>query len=81
VEVEMPAGSLELPLPDDTEAMIVESNEIVEAAIKNINSESLKQAIKGQYCYYRLEVLLLNKGAAVSIIIWKCCLFGSVVIV
>jgi hypothetical protein len=34
VEVEMPANSPELPLPEDTEAMIAKAKEMVEAAVK-----------------------------------------------
>jgi len=34
VQVEMPAGSPELPLPEDTEAMIAKAKEMVEAAVK-----------------------------------------------
>jgi hypothetical protein len=34
VEVEMPAGSPELPLPEDTEGMIAKAKEMVEAAVK-----------------------------------------------
>ena len=39
VEIEMPAGSPELPLPEDTEAMISKAKEIVEAATKGTNGE------------------------------------------
>lgn len=34
VEVEMPAGLPELPLPEDTEAMIAKAKEMVEAAVR-----------------------------------------------
>lgn len=34
VEVEMPAGSPDLPLPEDTEAMIATAKQMVEAAVK-----------------------------------------------
>ncbi|CZS99994.1 related to APSES transcription factor [Rhynchosporium graminicola] len=34
VEVEMPVGYAELPLPEDTEAMIAKAKEMVEAAVK-----------------------------------------------
>jgi hypothetical protein len=34
VEVEMPAGFADLPLPEDTEAMIAKAKEMVEAAVK-----------------------------------------------
>lgn len=34
VEVEMPAGFAELPLPEDTEAMIAKAKEMVDAAVK-----------------------------------------------
>lgn len=37
VEVEMPAGSPELPLPEDTAAMIEKAKEMVEAAVKGQN--------------------------------------------
>lgn len=37
VEVEMPAGSPELPLPEDTEAMIAKAKEMVEAAVAGSN--------------------------------------------
>ena len=43
VEVEMPAGSPELPLPEDTEAMIAKAKEMVEAATKGTNGESSKK--------------------------------------
>ncbi|KAE8448595.1 hypothetical protein EG329_009020 [Mollisiaceae sp. DMI_Dod_QoI] len=39
VEVEMPAGSPELPLPEDTAAMIEKAKEMVEAAVKSQNSD------------------------------------------
>jgi hypothetical protein len=42
VEVEMPVGSPELPLPEDTEAMISKAKEMVEAAAKGANIESSK---------------------------------------
>ncbi|KAJ8060484.1 hypothetical protein OCU04_010806 [Sclerotinia nivalis] len=35
VQVEMPAGSPDLPLPEDTEAMIAKAKEMVEAAVKH----------------------------------------------
>lgn len=35
VEVEMPAGSPELPMPEDTEAMISKAKEMVEAAMES----------------------------------------------
>jgi hypothetical protein len=38
VEVEMPAGSPELPLPEDTEAMIAEAKRMVEEATKSSNA-------------------------------------------
>ncbi|TVY45995.1 Bouquet formation protein [Lachnellula occidentalis] len=34
VEIEMPAGFADLPLPEDTEAMIAKAKEMVEAAVK-----------------------------------------------
>jgi hypothetical protein len=37
VEVEMPAGSPELPLPEDTAAMIAKAKEMVDAAVKGQN--------------------------------------------
>lgn len=43
VEVEIPAGLPELPLPEDTEAMIAKAKEMVEAATKNTNGESSNQ--------------------------------------
>ncbi|KAL2066358.1 hypothetical protein VTL71DRAFT_2429 [Oculimacula yallundae] len=39
VEVEMPVGYAELPLPEDTEAMIAKAKEMVEAAVKAQNEE------------------------------------------
>ncbi|OBT57548.1 hypothetical protein VE04_02962 [Pseudogymnoascus sp. 24MN13] len=42
VEVEMPAGFAELPLPEDTEAMIAKAKEMVEAAVKA--DEAAKEA-------------------------------------
>jgi hypothetical protein len=52
VEVEMPAGSPELPLPEDTEAMIAEAKKMVEAAIAGshgsevVNSKKLKRKVE-----------------------------------
>jgi hypothetical protein len=49
VEVEMPAGSPEVPLPEDTEAIIAKAKEMVEAAVKSqqetapSNSKNLKR--------------------------------------
>lgn len=49
VEVEMPAGLPELPLPEDTEAMIAKAKEMVEAAVKGqadanvVTSKKLKR--------------------------------------
>jgi hypothetical protein len=37
VEVEMPAGFADMPLPEDTEAMIAKAKEMVEAAVKGQN--------------------------------------------
>ncbi|PBP28126.1 DNA-binding domain of Mlu1-box binding protein MBP1 [Diplocarpon rosae] len=37
VEVEMPAGFAEMPLPEDTEAMITKAKEMVDAAVQNRN--------------------------------------------
>lgn len=42
VEVEMPAGLPELPLPEDTEAMIAKAKEMVEAAMTGTNGEISK---------------------------------------
>jgi hypothetical protein len=39
VEVEMPAGLPELPLPEDTAAMIAKAKEMVEAAVSSTNGE------------------------------------------
>ncbi|KAH6676683.1 transcription regulator HTH, apses-type DNA-binding domain-containing protein [Halenospora varia] len=39
VEVEMPVGSPELPLPEDTAAMIAKAKEMVDAAVKAQNGE------------------------------------------
>jgi hypothetical protein len=41
VEVEMPAGSPELPLPEDTEGMIAKAQEMVAAAVKTSNGEAI----------------------------------------
>ncbi|KAF4632265.1 hypothetical protein G7Y89_g5853 [Cudoniella acicularis] len=41
VVVEMPVGAPELPLPEDTEAMIAKAKEMVEAAVESQNSESV----------------------------------------
>lgn len=41
VEVEMPAGLPDLPLPEDTEAMITKAKEMVEAAMANSNGTSI----------------------------------------
>ncbi|KAL5352127.1 hypothetical protein ACLOAV_002072 [Pseudogymnoascus australis] len=46
VEVEMPAGFAELPLPEDTEAMIAKAKEMVEAAVKA--DEAAKEAAEGE---------------------------------
>lgn len=39
VEVEMPAGLPELPMPDNTEALIAQAKEMVEAAVKSSGAE------------------------------------------
>merc|ERR1712098_807394 len=39
VEVEMPVGYAELPLPEDTEAMIAKAKEMVEAAVQGQKEE------------------------------------------
>lgn len=47
VEVEMPANLPELPLPEDTEAMIAKAKEMVEAAVKGqaeASTSSIKKA-------------------------------------
>jgi hypothetical protein len=47
VEVEMPANLPELPLPEDTEAMIAKAKEMVEAAVKGqaeASASSIKKA-------------------------------------
>jgi hypothetical protein len=41
VEVEMPAGLPELPLPEDTEAMIAKAKEMVDAAVKSQNGAAI----------------------------------------
>jgi hypothetical protein len=52
VEVEMPAGLPELPLPEDTEAMIAKAKEMVEAAVANSsgvvvsNTKTLKRKVE-----------------------------------
>ena len=46
VEVEMPAGFAELPLPEDTEAMIAKAKEMVEAAVKA--DEAAKEAAEAE---------------------------------
>ncbi|OBT65887.1 hypothetical protein VE03_05407 [Pseudogymnoascus sp. 23342-1-I1] len=46
VEVEMPAGFAELPLPEDTEAMIAKAKEMVDAAVKA--DEAAKEAAEGE---------------------------------
>jgi len=46
VEVEMPARSPELPLPEDTEAMIAKAKGIVEAAVKSTNAAGPSTAKK-----------------------------------
>jgi hypothetical protein len=45
VEVEMPAGSPDLPLPEDTEAMIAKAKEMVDAAVK-ASGESSSSKLK-----------------------------------
>ncbi|KAG9235823.1 hypothetical protein BJ875DRAFT_482836 [Amylocarpus encephaloides] len=44
VQVEMPAGTSELPLPEDTEAMIAKAKEMVDAAMKTQNVVSETKA-------------------------------------
>lgn len=46
VEVEMPAGFPDLPLPEDTEAMIAKAKEMVEAAVANSQVESSTKKLK-----------------------------------
>ncbi|KFY16521.1 hypothetical protein V492_01269 [Pseudogymnoascus sp. VKM F-4246] len=46
VEVEMPAGFAELPLPEDTEAMIAKAKEMVDAAVKA--DEAAKEAAEAE---------------------------------
>ncbi|ELR09304.1 hypothetical protein VC83_06692 [Pseudogymnoascus destructans] len=46
VQVEMPAGFAELPLPEDTEAMIAKAKEMVEAAVKA--DEAAKEAAEAE---------------------------------
>jgi hypothetical protein len=46
VEVEMPAGLPDLPIPDDAEAMIAEAKRIVEEATKNDNAAGPSNAKK-----------------------------------
>lgn len=46
VEVEMPAGFAELPLPEDTEAMIAKAKEMVDAAVKA--DEEAKEAAEAE---------------------------------
>lgn len=41
VEVEMPAGKPQLPLPEDTEAIIAKAKEMVEAAVKSTGGASI----------------------------------------
>lgn len=48
VEVEMPAGSPELPLPEDTEAMIAKAKEMVEAAVENSNGAAITTTKKSK---------------------------------
>ncbi|EKD20044.1 uncharacterized protein L3040_002278 [Drepanopeziza brunnea f. sp. 'multigermtubi'] len=47
VEVEMPAGFAEMPLPEDTEAMIAKAKEMVEAAMASENT-NLPERIKAK---------------------------------
>jgi hypothetical protein len=46
VEIEMPAGLPELPLPEDTEAMITKAKEMVEAAVKSQNGAAIGNSKK-----------------------------------
>ncbi|KUJ16350.1 DNA-binding domain of Mlu1-box binding protein MBP1 [Mollisia scopiformis] len=48
VEVEMPAGSPELPLPEDTAAMIQKAKEMVEAAVAGQNGEVVNTSKKSK---------------------------------
>ena len=48
VEVEMPAGLPELPLPEDTTAMIAKAKEMVEAALKVQNDGNLTVSKKSK---------------------------------
>jgi len=48
VEVEMPAGSKELSLPEDTEAMIAKAKEMVEAAVKGANTDGVIEIKKNK---------------------------------
>ncbi|KAL3427389.1 KilA-N domain-containing protein [Phlyctema vagabunda] len=44
VEVEMPAGFAEMPLPEDTAAMIAKAKEMVEAAVRGTENAELKES-------------------------------------
>jgi hypothetical protein len=46
VEVEMPAGLPELPLPEDTEAMIAKAKEMVDAAVKSQSGAAIGNSKK-----------------------------------
>lgn len=48
VEIEMPAGSPELPLPEDTAAMIEKAKEMVEAAVKAQNGDVVTTSKKNK---------------------------------
>ena len=48
VEVEMPAGFAELPMPEDTEAMIAKAKEMVDAAVKADDASKAESAVKSE---------------------------------
>lgn len=56
VQVEMPAGSPELPLPEDTEAMIAKAKEMVEAAVKSAEAAGPSVPKKSKRKAEELEV-------------------------
>ncbi|TAQ87540.1 hypothetical protein B7494_g4121 [Chlorociboria aeruginascens] len=63
VDVEMPAGLPELPLPKDTEAMIAKAKKMVEAATRESNGESTSISKKLKRKAEEVEEEEVSKGS------------------
>lgn len=65
VEVEMPAGSPQLPMPEDTAAMIEKAKEMVEAAVKGQNGDLVSTSQKLKRKVEEIEEEEAEEGAVV----------------